>query len=96
MDTLKIYNVLTLREQYKDTQAKLVLHEIQNLNPDYIPYFLAWVENPEDQHDIIFDGISLCKLMEKKGMNYLAALLTIDWLAKEPSIAKPIIEGFFK
>lgn len=89
-----IKNILIDREGYSPAQACLVLSEIQNLSEELVPLLRIWIENPENMKDITIDGISLMKVKQRKNMTYLGALLTIDWLIKEPDVAKPIVCGF--
>lgn len=90
-----IKETLIDREGYNLAQACLVLSEIQNLSEELIPLLSIWIEDSENMKDITIDGISLMKVKQCKNMTYLGALLNIDWLIKEPDIAKPIVCGFF-
>ena len=59
---------------YNERNAKLVAHELTLLSAPLQPLLSQWLDN--EQH------------MQKRGMTYPAALLTIDWLLKEPEEAK--------
>lgn len=52
----------------------------------------GWLHSGKET-EIESNGYSTSTLMKKfKGMTYPAALLTIDWLKREPEIAKKAIE----
>ena len=55
----------------------------------------SWIET-ERCTDFVIEGFSLLSIMKKYDMSYPAALLTIDWLIKEPQIAKNALEKGIK
>lgn len=56
------------------------------------PALESWAKSGEEK-ECEAEGYSTSSLMERfKGMKYPAALLTIDWLLREPQKAKAIIE----
>ena len=90
----KLIDILVNREGYNSRRATLAAIEIENLNPQLLPLLKAWMDNADNMQDFVSHNISLLGLKEKKKMNYLGALLTMDWLMKEPDIANPIVEVF--
>jgi hypothetical protein len=60
-----------------------------------VPLLEKWV-NQEDEQDITVDGFSLLSLKKQYKMSYPAALLSIDWLIKEPQIASQAIKRGIK
>ncbi len=93
MDNSKILDILINREDYNEAQATQALNEIDKLNDRFKLALHNWLENTENKEYFIIDEISLIQLMKYKRLNYLAALLTINWLETEPEIAKPIIKN---
>ena len=86
MEKEQIYNVLTERG-YDAKSANVIIPELQVLTPPLDTYFEQWVNNESDTHDYVSSGYSIKQLMEERGMTYPAALLTMDWLIKEPEAA---------
>lgn len=81
-----IYNVL-LERGYGEKSARLVAAELTILHKPLDIYLEKWVQNGTDITDYETNGYSIKSLMEKYNMAYPAALLTMDWLIKEPEKA---------
>lgn len=76
--------------QYTDQQAYAVASELILIDEQLVPKLEKWIsENIES--DVIIDDFSLIQLKEKYKMTYPAALLTMDWLIKDPIEAKNCI-----
>ena len=88
-----IKDILIKREGYNEVQARIAASEALNLSPELKGLFDDWLLKAENTQDYIIDDISLMALKKHRNMNYLGALLTIDWFIKEPNAAKPIIEN---
>lgn len=81
-----IYNVL-LERGYDENSARLVATELMTLNKPLDTYLEKWVQKESDISDYEACGYSIKQLMEERNMTYPAALLTMDWLMKEPDAA---------
>lgn len=86
MEENKIIAILTARN-YPDKAAKLVAKEILKLSDPLSGYFSDWADDGQCQHDFECEGYSIAKLQKERGMSYPAALLTMDWIIKEPECA---------
>lgn len=86
MEKNYIYNVL-LERGYDEKSARLVAAELTMLHKPLDIYLEKWVRNGADITDYDASGYSVKQLMEERGMTYPAALLTMDWLIKEPEKA---------
>ena len=73
---------------YNERNAKLVAHELTLLSAALQPLITKWLDDEQCMEDFEAEGYSISGLMQKRGMTYPAALLTIDWLLKEPEKAK--------
>jgi len=73
---------------YNERNAKLVAHELTLLAAPLQPLLSQWLDNEQHMEDYKSEGYTITGLMQKRGMTYPAALLTIDWLLKEPEEAK--------
>ena len=83
----KIYR--TLKERgYSEHSAKMLLPDLMCLSVPLDRMLQAWLNNEREQPDYSCNGYSIHGLQRERGMKYLAALLTMDWLIKEPEKAK--------
>lgn len=73
---------------YNERNAKLVAHELTLLSAPLQPLLSQWLDNEQHMEDYKAEDYTITGLMQKRGMTYPAALLTIDWLLKEPEEAK--------
>lgn len=81
-----ICNVL-LGRGYDEKSAQLVAVELMDLSQPLDAYLVKWMQDESDMQDYSLYGYSIKELMEERNMAYPAALLTIDWLIKEPDAA---------
>lgn len=88
-------NVL-IERGYPERMAVSTAKDLQKISDSLKPALKAWVESQEEPV-CEAEGYSTNGLMQRfKGMTYPAALLTIDWLIRDPKKAKPIIEKGIK
>lgn len=81
----KIKEVL-LERGYTDKQVNAVIYDLMIIDESLKEGFSLWLES-EKETDYTIQGITLSELKNKFGMTYPAALLTMDWLIKEPEKA---------
>ena len=79
-----------IQSGYDAPAAEVVSNEIVLLSEELVPLFEEWAESKTEQ-DYNAEGLSLLDLKDIFDMTYPAALLTIDWLIKEPEVAKKAI-----
>lgn len=96
MDKNNVTKVLTEREGYTQKRAILLANECQNISEELLPLFEKWLQDASVKEDFTVQGYSLLNMMQQREMHYLAALLDMDWLIKEPEKAKPVIDSFMK
>jgi hypothetical protein len=96
MDKNNVTKVLTEREGYTQKRAVLLANECQNISEELLPLFEKWLQDASVKEDFTVQGYSLLNMMQQREMHYLAALLDMDWLIKEPEKAKPVIDSFMK
>ena len=85
-----IYDKLT-GKGFDDNSASILSENLIQLDSSLQPMLSAWLESGEEK-DFEAEGYSIKKLMSEFGMQYQAALLTIDWLIKEPKIAQEALK----
>ena len=82
----KIYEIL-IENGYSEKSANLVLNELAQLSAPLNDYLEEWIETGNCK-DYTVDGFSIFDFQMNRKMKYPAALLTMDWLIKEPEKAK--------
>ena len=93
METVK---QILIQRGYPGTAAILVAEKLAKISQRLKPALDAWLSTGAEPVECA-EGLSTKILMEKqKNMKYPAALLSIDWLIREPNIAKAIIEKGLK
>lgn len=81
---------------YPEAAAKLVADNLSALSGNLKIAADKWI-NLGIELDVESHGYSTHSLMQRfRGMTYPAALLSIDWLNRDPQIAKSIIENGLK
>lgn len=86
MDKLEILEIL-MQRGYTQRNASLVADEMVNIAPQLQQYLEAWLMDKSYNENYEVGKYSLKRLQEERRMNYPAALLTMDWLIKEPEAA---------
>lgn len=86
MDKLEILEIL-MQRGYTQRNASLVAEEIVNIAPQLQQHLEAWLMDKSYNENYEVGKYSLKRLQEERRMNYPAALLTLDWLIKEPEAA---------
>ena len=82
----KIYEAL-IENGYSEKSANLVLNELAQLSAPLNDCLVEWIETGNCK-DYAVDGFSIFDFQENRKMKYPAALLTMDWLIKEPEKAR--------
>lgn len=78
---------LLLERGYDGRSAQLVASELLQLCEPLLPLFESWLSDTDCQKDYCAEGYSISSLMKERNMTYPAALLTMDWIIKEPQNA---------
>ena len=93
MEEQKIIDILVERG-FNPKNASLVAKDLLNISPDLSGKVGSWLSNENNQEDANAEGYSVRYFQNSFGMSYPAALLTIDWLKKDPENAlKSICKG---
>jgi hypothetical protein len=80
---------------YPENAAKATAMELSQIDSSLNNALASWMDN-EVETDMTIEGFTLSELQAKHKMAYPAALLTMDWLIKEPSLAKVAINKGIK
>lgn len=81
-------NILNILQErgYSEKQSVKVAAELHDIDDSLKPFLNKWLIS-EEENDCHIEGFSLLELKCKFDMTYPAALLTMDWLIKEPENA---------
>lgn len=96
MDKNTIICILANREGYTEKRAIILANECLSLSTELKPLLERWLQNADDKGDFSIYGYSLLKMMQQGNLKFVAALLNMDWLIKEPEKALPVIKSFIK
>lgn len=77
---------ILMKRGYPEKQAFSVANDLQEIDASLQDALQRWL-NQEEETDFQIEGFKLLELKQKFDMTYPAALLTIDWLIKEPKLA---------
>jgi hypothetical protein len=85
---------LLIERGYKDHSAQVAAQNLSTIDKALQPLLDKWIHDENSQENYTEQGYSINEFQKEYGMKYPAALLTIDWIIKEPEIAiKCIKEG---
>lgn len=90
----KIKDILMMRG-YSEKQAFSVANDLQEIDSSLQDALQRWLVI-EEEMDFQIEGFKLSELKQKFDMTYPAALLTMDWLIKEPELATKSINRGIK
>ena len=88
---MKTIQDILIERDYPEKQAILVASNLQTLDPTLKDGLISWLTD-QTETDYLIEGFKLSELKQKFDMTYPAALLTMDWLIKEPELAKKSIQ----
>ena len=80
---------------YDGYSGKVMSEKLSNVNPIFIESINQWLSNGQEQ-DYEILGIRLSDLKKKFALTYPAAILSMDWLIREPENAKRSFERGIK
>ena len=83
------------KHQYNQIQADGVANELSQIDSQLIPLLEKWIQD-DTETDYAVEGFSILEFMSLYNMAYPAALLTIDWLIKDPKTATIAIKKGIK
>lgn len=84
--------IIMQRLSFGEAEAELLAQDLGNVCEELKPLVNAWVETGAENDDTDYHGYSINSLKEKYGMYFTGAVLTLDWLIREPENAKAALE----
>ena len=86
-----------LRElHYSQKEADQIAQQLEQLQPQFRPLLNAWLEEGIETDDMLWHGYSIDSLRRDFGMEFTGALLTLDWIEREPGTALKLLKKGFK
>lgn len=83
---------ILIKRGYNSERAELVANELTTIDLTLHEPLNRWL-NAGVETDINVNGISLLELMRTYNLKYPAALLSIDWIIKNPKEALSVIRS---
>lgn len=74
-------------------RAESIEKNLKELSEPLRPLLDAWLEQGIEDDDTMYSGYSLNSLMRDYDMKFTGALLTLDWLVKEPKEAAKALKS---
>lgn len=78
---------ILMERGWEPKSATLVADELLLLDDRLCPLLRGWITRHDFSGGFSVNGYSASRLMREFGLTYPAALLTLDWLIKEPEEA---------
>ena len=88
---MKTIQDILIERGYPEKQAISVTSDLQAIDSALQNGLQSWLAD-QTETDYLIEGFKLSDLKQKFDMTYPAALLTVDWLIKEPELAKKSIQ----
>ena len=79
------------RNGCSETQAKVIAGDLEKLNPALKPLLQRWEETGAEDDATLYEGYSIDSLKAGYGLKFTGALLTLDWLLRDPETARRAI-----
>ena len=88
---MKTIQDILIERGFPEKQAFSVAVDLQAIDLALQNGLQSWLAD-QTETDFLIEGFKLSDLKQKFDMTYPAALLTVDWLIKEPELAKKSIQ----
>ena len=88
---MKTIQDILIERGYPQKQAISIASDLQAIDPALQNGLQSWLAD-QTETDYLIEGFKLSDLKQKFDMTYPAALLTMDWLIKDPELAKKSIQ----
>lgn len=89
-------DALVERLGYKSNEADTVIQDLERLSPVLQPILDRWLADGTESNSQVFHGHSIDSLRARSSMNFIAALLTLDWIVRDPDKATSVIRKGIK
>lgn len=76
-----------------EQDAAHIISKLGQMDKTLVPMLERWARDMEYSNTEEYSGYSVDSLQRDYGMNFVAALLTIDWIIKDPQKAIPALQA---
>ena len=83
----KVIKALVDRLNYPSQRAELLWSNLARLDEKLMPILVRWLDSGDGADQTQYEGYCVDSLRKNYGMNTISALLTLDWIIKEPEQA---------
>jgi hypothetical protein len=90
MSNEQLREILVEKYDYRNSQVDGVIEKINAFVPAVAAAFNKWLETDEID-DTSIEGYTIHSIIAKRPMKVVGAYLTLDWLSREPEMAKQAI-----
>lgn len=80
-------SIIIERLHCSEKRAAIIENDLREISPELRPLLDRWLQDGHCSDDTLYHGYSLDRLVNDKGMRFTGALLTLDWIIKEPEDA---------
>lgn len=95
MEGVNMKNIIMKRLGCPEDRAILIEEKLNELQAELKPMLNQWLEDGSVDEEMIIEGYSVADFMRDYEMEFTGAILTLDWLLREPEKAKEAIaEGY--
>ncbi len=84
--------ILMERLNCDEKTAKRLEEKLGAISDELKPLLREWLATGKESNQVEYNGYSIDSLMKKNGMRFTGALLTLDWLLRDPKKAASVIE----
>lgn len=88
-----IRELLMSRFGYSEQDADMLCADLKHLNQALVPILNGWIETGDCADATVHSGYSVDSLRSGFEMNFIAAILNLDWIIKEPEQALPALKS---
>lgn len=85
------YSKLAQKGKFNVTEIDFLRPKVDNLVSELKSDLFNWVLHGKPSTTAI-EGYTVDSLMKEKGLEFVASILTLDWLSRDPDTAKKAIE----
>ncbi len=84
----RIKDIVMERQGSPEKRAEMIEKQLQEISVELRPILQEWLDTGKESDDTEYSGYSLNSLMRDYDMMFTGAVLTLDWLIREPEAAK--------
>ena len=85
-------DIIMERLDCDEKTAERLAVKLTAISDELKPILEAWLASGVESNGIEFNGYSINSLLKKDGVKFTGALLTLDWLIRDPKKAAAVIE----